>query len=728
MILQSHPEPVTEREAPPQEPLRLSGHAMMSVLAGFHAEIQECHETQEVLELAAQALVKLGVFQSFVFLLNEPPDWDFELRLSQPPERRGALQRRVNDAIKAGTFAWALRQARFVPVPGMRHAHEAPTLLHRLGTRARTLGMFAAVCGPGVDLARQAQAGWVAVILSSVACAIENLRLRAEVENHNTELQERVRQRTFELTEANQLLGREIAGHARAEEALAQEKDRLAVTLRCLGDGVITTDSAGRVLLLNPVAEQLVGWPQADAAGCLLADVFKPVKTARREPHAGFLEAALTRGEETDVPHHSVLPARDGRERVIGFKVSPIRRGAGAAIVGAVLVVRDMTEHERMTAAARKHQQVESLGVLAAGIAHDFNNILTVVMGNVSLAAEKLGPRTAVHAHLDEAAGAAVQARELTGQLLTFARGGTPLKTAARLPEIIRESTRFGLHGSPVRPAFALPPNLWAVEVDSGQLNQVIHNLVINAVQAMPGGGCLRVAAGNRAATGGESHGLPAGRYVELSVADQGCGVSAEDLPRIFDPYFTTKKSGNGLGLAMCAVIIRDHGGRITVESELGKGTTFRIFLPATDKTPVTASAPERGTLTRRRGRILVLEDDEALQKLLAMMIQRLGYRADLVSRGEDAVRVFQAAEQEGEPIDGAVLDLTVPGGMGGCEVIQRLRALRPGFPALVSSGAANNPAIAEFQQHGFCGAIAKPYTLAQFAEALGRLLPAARA
>ena len=728
MILQCHPEPPSEREAPPHEPLRLSAHAMMSVLEGFHSEIQECHETQEVLELAAQALAKLGIFQAFAFLLNEPPDWDFELRLSQPPERRGALQRRVNDAIKAGTFAWALRQTRFVPVPGMRPAHEIPTLLHRLGTRARTIGMFAAVCVPGVDLAQQAQAGWVAVILSSAACAIENLRLRAEVENHNTELQERVRQRTIELTEANQLLSREIAGHASSEEALAQEKDRLAVTLRCLGDGVITTDIAGRVLLLNPVAEQLTGWSQAEAEGVLFAEIFRPCKTGKHEPHVGFLEAALTTGEETDVPHHNVLQARNGRERVIGFKVSPIRRREGAAIVGAVLVVRDMTEHDRMTTEARKHQQVESLGVLAAGIAHDFNNILTVIMGNVSLAAEKLGHRTAAHPHLEEATSASMQARELTGQLLKFAKGGTPIKTAARLPEIIRESTRFGLHGSPVRPAFALPTNLWAVEVDNGQLNQVIHNLVINAVQAMPGGGCLRVSAVNRALTGRESHGLPPGRYVEISVVDQGCGVRAEDLPRIFDPYFTTKKTGNGLGLAMCAVIIRDHGGRITVESELGKGTTFQIFLPATDKTPVTTSAPERGALTRRRGRILVLEDDEALQKLMATMIQRLGYRADLVSRGEDAVRAFQAAERDGEPIDGAVLDLTVPGGMGGCEVIQQLRALRPGFPALVSSGAANNPAIAEFQQHGFCGAIAKPYTLAQFAEALGRLLPAERA
>ena len=717
---------MTGREPTHSEASQPSPHGplLMGALEAFHAEIQECREAAEVLELAGQCLLKLGGFRSVAFLVNEPPDWDFQLRLCQPPALRGEMQRRVNDAIRAGTFAWALRQSRFVPVPGARPEHEAPTLLHRLGTRARTIGMFAAVGCPGADLAQPAQAGWVAVILSSCSYAMENLRLRGEVQNHNTELQERVRQRTFELTQANELLSREIISHRRSEEALAEEKERLDVTLRCIGDGVITTDTAGRVLLLNPLAEELTGWSQAEAAGRPLPEIFSPLTAVRREPHAGFIEAALAHGIETDVSQNSLLPTRDGRERVVGFQVSPLRQRAGHAILGAVLVVRDMTEHERLTAEARKHQQLDSLGVLAGGIAHDFNNILTVIMGNVSLAAENLPDRAAAAANLREAASAAQQARELTGQLLKFAKGGAPSKTAARLQETIRESARFGLHGSHIRPAFELPRDLWAVEVDNSQIHQVIHNLVINAVQAMPHGGYLRIAAVNRVVTGRENPALPPGNYVQISVADEGCGVSPEALPRIFDPYFTTKKSGNGLGLAMCDIIIRNHGGCITVTSELGKGTTFRIHLPATDKLPAVAVASERPPTLTRRGRILVLEDDDALQTLMAAMLQRLGYRADFVGRGEDALRMFQTARQQGDPFDGAILDLTVPGSMGGRETIRRLRELRPDFPALVSSGAAHDPVVADFERHGFSGAMTKPYTLDQFAEALGQLLP----
>ena len=721
MISLSHLHPAAP--APPPPP----GPQLMAALETFHAEIQECQAAAEVLELAAHCLLRLGGFRAVAFLLNEPPDWDFQVQLVQPAASRGEMQRRVNDAIRAGTFAWALRHSRFVPATGTRPEHLGPTILHRLGTRARTTGMFAAVSSAGADLTQPAHAGWVAVILSSVSYAIENLRLRAEVQNHNTELQERVRQRTIELTEANELLSREIAGHRGSQEALAEETERLGVTLRCIGDGVITTDTAGRVLLLNPVAELLTGWSQAEAAGRGLTEIFSPLNAVRREPHAGFLEAALTRGAATDVAQNSLLPARDGRERVVAFKVSPLRQRAGQTVMGAVLVVRDMTEHERLTAEARKHLQIESLGVLAGGIAHDFNNILTVIMGNVSLADENLPNRVAAAANLREAARAAQQARELTGQLMKFAKGGAPIKTAARLQETIRESARFGLHGSHIRPVFELPRDLWAVEVDNSQIHQVIHNLVINAVQAMPHGGYLRIHAVNRVVTGPENHALPPGNYVQISVADEGCGVSPEALPRIFDPYFTTKKSGNGLGLAMCDVIIRDHGGRITVTSELGKGTTFHIHLPATDKTPAAPVPSERTAASTRRGRILVLEDDDALQTLMAAMLQRLGYRADFVDRGEDAVRVFQTALQHGDPFDGAILDLTVPGSMGGREAVRCLRELRPDFPALVSSGSAHDPAVADFQQHGFCGAMTKPYTLEQFAEALGRLLPAVR-
>ena len=724
MILQSHPG-MMEATGGSLEAQAISPNEVMSVLERFHAELQECHDSQEVLELAGQSLRLLGIFEWLALLLNEPPDWDFEMRLCLPAERRGAMQRRVNDAIKAGTFAWALRQSRCVPVPALRADQEKPTLLHRLGTRARTIGMFAAAARPGVEAAQPAIFGPVGVILSSASYAIENLRLRGEVENHNLELQERVRQRTIELTQANELLSREVEEHGRSEEALAQEKDRLAVTLRSIGDGVITTDTAGNALLLNPVAETLTGWLQTEAAGRPLPTVFAPVRGEHREVQQGFLEAALKDGTETVVAQSCRLTSRDGRERAIVFKVSAIRRREGAAIIGAVLVIHDVTEHDRLAIEARKNLQLESLGVLAAGIAHDFNNLLTVIVGNVSLATEQAQARgLPVTGNLIEAAKAAQQARELTGQLLQFAKGGAPVKTAARLQETIRESAKFGLHGTPIQPEFLLPRDLWAVEADNSQISQVIHNLVINAVQAMPNGGRLRVAAANRTVGTSGTAGMAAGRYVRISVADEGCGVSPEALPRIFDPYFTTKKNGNGLGLAMCDVIIRNHGGRITVESEPGRGTAFHIDLPASDRVPVTVTPARRPAIGSRRGKILVLEDELALQTLMQAMFRRLGYQAEFVTRGEEALRVFRAAEAAAQPFDGAVLDLTVPGGMGGGEAIRHIHSIRPGFPALVSSGASTNPVVANWEAHGFCGTILKPYTLEQFAEAVERLVP----
>jgi signal transduction histidine kinase/ActR/RegA family two-component response regulator len=434
----------------------------------------------------------------------------------------------------------------------------------------------------------------------------------------------------------------------------------------------------------------------------------------------------LQDGRETDVSHHSLLVSRDGRRRTVGFKVSPLRQRDGN-ILGAAIVVRDMTEHERMSAEAAKNVQLESLGVLAGGLAHDFNNILTVILGNVSIAATGAGAVEGIAGPLREAANASQQAQNLTRQLLAFSKGGAPVKTTAHLQETIRESARFGLHGSNVLAKFEISDDLWPADVDGGQINQVIHNLVINAVQAMPDGGNLRISARNRAALGRDCAIPGCEKWIEISVADDGCGVSPDKLARMFEPYFTTKQKGNGLGLAMCDMIVRNHGGRITVESEPGKGTTFRIHLPASAKPVVRHNGTAVAPPGARRGRILVLEDDDSLRKLMATMFRRLGYQADFAQSGEEAIRAFTTANQLGLPHDAAVLDLNIPGSMGGRETMRRLREMRPDFPALVSSGSALDPAVANYREHGFAGVISKPYTLDQFAEALARVIPASR-
>jgi PAS domain S-box-containing protein len=353
------------------------------------------------------------------------------------------------------------------------------------------------------------------------------------------------------------------------EAALAAETERLAVTLRSIGDGVITTDVEGRVALVNAAAEQLTGWTQADAEKRPIREVFGL--------EAGEGQAAddpvlrVIRGEESvALPSHAVLLARDGTRRVIADTAAPIRDGGGH-VVGAVRVFRDVTDKEKLAAELVKMEKLESVGLLAAGIAHDLNNILAVIVGNVS--AIKVGGAAApFHEEVDEIEAAAQRATDLSRQLLTFSRGGAPIKQAASIAEIIETTARFALHGSNVRSVFALSPDLAAVEVDPGQMDQVVHNLVLNAIQAMPDGGTLQLEARNVTLGAASPVPLQPGRYVEFTVRDTGAGIAALHLGKIFDPFFTTKPSGSGLGLATVYSIVKRHDGHVTVESTRGRG------------------------------------------------------------------------------------------------------------------------------------------------------------
>jgi len=399
-------------------------------------------------------------------------------------------------------------------------------------------------------------------------------------------------------------------------------------------------------------------------------------------------------------------------------------RTAALAQANAALV-EQIAERQRMEDELLKVRKIESLGVFAAGIAHDFNNLLTGILGYISLAQVVARIDAKVIAYLSEAEQACQRATALTQQLLTFAKGGAPVRHTVSMVELLKESVGFALRGANVRGDIQMAADLWPVDVDAGQMSQVVHNVVLNAVQAMPGGGTIEVRAENIAFEADAPFPLVEGQYVQITLQDYGCGIPKEVLSNIFDPYFTTKAEGSGLGLATAYAIVTKHDGYITVTSEVGLGTTVVIYLPASQHALVSAQ-PRPLIPLSGSGRILVMDDEEVIRNLLRELLETLGYTVECVQDGAEAVAVYQCAQAAGQPFAMVILDYTIPGGMGGLETLHRLRAIDPQVKALISSGYANNPVMADWAYYGFRGVVAKPYTMAQLQETLHNVLSGA--
>jgi signal transduction histidine kinase/ActR/RegA family two-component response regulator len=376
--------------------------------------------------------------------------------------------------------------------------------------------------------------------------------------------------------------------------------------------------------------------------------------------------------------------------------------------------------------------KLESLGLLAGGIAHDFNNLLTVLIGNMSLIRldAKLGGDSLQS--LTQAEKAAARARDLTQQLLTFAKGGAPLRAAVSLPEVVREVAEFALRGAKVRCDFELPPGLWPASVDKGQIGQVVQNIVINALQAMPAGGKIVITLSNREVGPEFGAVLAPGRYVRLDFTDQGAGIAPADLARIFDPYFTTKHKGSGLGLATVHSIVKKHGGHVSAESKIGEGTTFHVWLPAAEtalpaKTTTVPPLPVPATAAGT-ARVLIMDDEDFIRDLAGSILRRYGYQPKAVADGGAAVAEYARARDAGDPYQLVILDLTIPGGMGGKQTMEELLKLDPSVKAIVSSGYSNDLVLSNYQAHGFRGMVSKPYDVADFAHTVERVLTGDRA
>ena len=423
-------------------------------------------------------------------------------------------------------------------------------------------------------------------------------------------------------------------------------------------------------------------------------------------------------------PYHVTLRMKhqDGAYRWILGQASVLLDQAGRPqrMLGSQI---DITEQRRMEERVREAQKLESLGTLAAGIAHDFNNLLTAITGNLSLlrdAPHGVPEARLLHQALEEAVG---RATSLSKQLLTFAKGGAPVREVASVRELLVDSATFVARGSKSRCVFDIAEDVARVNADVGQLSQVIGNLVINAIQAMPQGGAVRIGAENVRLAANHESGLPAGPYVRMTIADEGVGIAPQDLPRIFDPFFTTKATGSGLGLSTSYSIVTRHGGRLSAASTLGAGTVFTMHLPSSD---AEARRPATPSVIGGAGHILVMDDDETIRIVVQRMLERLGYTCDTCCNGEEALACFTEAQRVQRAYDAVILDLTIPGHDGGVQALCQLRALDPEVVAIVASGYADDDILAHHEAHGFRGRLQKPFDMTSLSIELARVLGSA--
>jgi signal transduction histidine kinase/CheY-like chemotaxis protein len=512
-----------------------------------------------------------------------------------------------------------------------------------------------------------------------------------------------------ENRELHRSLESEIRERSQAE-AESREGER---TLRDLMDampaGVTWADPDGNIQFMNRYTIDCFGYGYDELR--TVEDWFSrayPDPAYRQrilEARSAAAEAAKARGIEAS-SYEGMVACRDGGTRHVLF-CNLSRKGR------MVTTLLDITEREAMQDRVNRAQKMETLGILAGGIAHNFNNALTSVLGYVSYAQRKLDNPAKAFDLLKKAEDASHIAAGIAGQLLTFARGGEPIKAPLSVPKVVADAVSLSLVGTSVVASIELPPALDDVEADEGQIAQVLNNLLVNAVQAMPGGGTIVIRGENVAGDQPPPEGLPPGSYVRIAIKDQGCGITDDLREKIFDPYFTTRAGiGNGLGLASVRSIVEKHGGTVTVRSEVGHGATFTLTLPSSGtRAPETSNRPDGPAPAHGSGdEILFLDDEASIRNLARETLEHFGYRVTTCRHGEDAIDLYREAKAQGKPFAAAVLDLTIPAGPGGREVAERILAIDPAALLVVSSGYSSDPVMADHRNYGFRAAVPKPY------------------
>ncbi|UNC92250.1 hybrid sensor histidine kinase/response regulator [Candidatus Contubernalis alkaliaceticus] len=503
---------------------------------------------------------------------------------------------------------------------------------------------------------------------------------------------------------------------------LRQERDLIARMMDTSPAGIMVLDRCCNIIYVNTRLEQIF-----DLKGPALQELFNKKITGSednvfRSPAEVFWKV-LAGGEpvynNSGTIHHN-------EEETIYLSISgaPIFDPAGD-VEQVVLTVNDITQQKKMNEEILKADKLDSIGLLAGGIAHDFNNFMAVILGNISLVKIRNKDKK-ISVNLEHMENASLQARELTRKLFVFAKGGAPVKKTVHMQKLLMDTVGFVLSGSMSVHEIQVAEDLYPVEADESQIGQVINNIVINAVQAMPGGGKISLSACNITLEGNEIKNvlpLPPGDYVRISIVDEGVGIPANQLDKIFDPFYSTKLKGSGLGLATSHTIIQNHGGIIQVESQPGLGSNFFVYLPAYAGPYL--EPQENKQLYFGEGRILIMDDDELILKTCSEMLKYLGYHVSCAYNGAEAIRLYKEAlsEKAESPFIAVILDLTIPGGMGGKEAIKQLRKIDPEVKAIVSSGYSDDPVIANYQYYGFSECVNKPYQIKQISRALAKII-----
>ena len=537
----------------------------------------------------------------------------------------------------------------------------------------------------------------------------ERKKIESKLEKHRNHLEELVKERTNELR--IKIAERQAADHR--FRTVFEQSGSLCMIL-----DPNTTDGIPVIVDANEAACEAHGYAYAQFIGRPVADIDDDEgKRLCLERTQLLLSGKPLRIESTHV-------RKDGTMFPIAVYADRIDMEGELPLI--FTTEHDITERKRLEEELLKTRKLESVSVLAGGIAHDYNNILTALFGNIQLAMLKLPPDHAAYTYMQTASQALKRASSLTQQLLTFATGGDPLLAVVNIEHVLQDSVQFALSGSKTKIALNLTDDLWPVKADKSQLSQAFANLTINARQAMPEGGTLYVETKNIKETNENIDSLLSGDFIQISIRDQGLGISRDHIDKIFDPYFTTKESAHGLGLASVHSIITKHNGHISVDSELGIGTTFTVRLPAERSSPQTIDEHPSSLAEKSRptlGHVLVMDDEETIRDLSVEMIESFGYTVDAAADGKEALEKYISADKIGNPYDVLIMDLTIPGGMGGAETVKELLSIDPEAKAIVCSGYSNNPVMANHNKHGFRGRLAKPFMMADLEKELSRVL-----
>ena len=508
-----------------------------------------------------------------------------------------------------------------------------------------------------------------------------------------------------------------LIGISRDITQLKETEQKLKIIFETASDGILVADAdSKKFLTANKAGCRMLGYSLEEIINIGVMDIHpeKDIPYVLEQFEKQLKQEIIV---APDIP----VKRKDGSIFYADISSGPMRLKGKQYTIG---IFRDITEKKRADKELLKIKKLESVGILAGGIAHDFNNILAAILGNIELAGLSIDSTNKAYPLLQEAKKASIRAKDLTQQLLTFSKGGDPVKQTASIGKIIIDSANFVLHGSSIVCDYNIPEDLWKVDVDTGQMSQVIQNIILNTRHAMPEGGVVEVSCENIADIKKEAMPLTGQKYIKITIADTGSGIPAKYIDKIFDPYFSTKQTGSGLGLAICHSIISKHDGNISVQSEVGKGTTFTIYLPSSLQTGQDTGTSEEGLAeTECKASILVMDDETMVRDVAKQMLEWLGHEVVLAENGYEAIELYNEYFKSGRSIDIVIMDLTIPGGMGGKDAVQEILRINPDAKVVVSSGYSNDPIMAHCQEYGFKASIVKPYQMAELNKIINTVL-----